>query len=342
MQTLEALQMLTQSAGPCGFEERAVQTAAALLRPLVEEVRIERLGGVTGVRRCGRPNAKRVALVAHLDEVGLIVTGHEKGFLRFATLGGIDPRVLLNREVTLLTEPPQFGLITGGLPREEPDRAAPLSELFIDVGRSEREAEEIPIGTPIVYRERTDSLGEDCYAGKALDDRSCFLILLRMLEQLRDRPLDVDLYVLGSVGEETDSRGAITAAYDLAPDCAVALDVTFGRAPDCGGDECFALGGGPVIGVGPNITEWMFERMKEKAESLTMPYQIEVMVGGGTDGWDIQILREGIPTAVLSLPQRNMHTPVEVVDRRDMEACARLLAAFVEGIGEEALECANC
>ncbi len=342
MTAFEQLARLTQFPGPTGFEGAAAETAAELLRPLADEVWTDTMGSVLGVKRCGKTGAKKLLLDAHLDEVGLIVTGHDRGYLRFSTLGGIDPRILPNREVTVLTDPPLTGIVAGALP-EDDDKAVSMSDLRIDVGLTQQEAQaRIPVGTPVAYREDTFRLGETRVAGKSLDDRSCFYLLLRTLELLRERELDVDVYVLGSVGEEVDSRGAITAAYGVAPDCAVAVDVTFGSSADCSGDECFPLGSGPVIGVGPNIAQWMFRRMKDKAEAEKIPYSVEVMAGStGTNGWDIQILREGISTAILSIPLRYMHTPLEVIDLGDVEQCARLLAAFVERIGEEALSCGN-
>lgn len=341
MNTFETIQKLTQAPGPTGFETQAAETAAQLLRLLVDEVRIDKMGSAVGVKRCGRPGAKKIVLDAHLDEVGMIVTGYDRGFLRFATLGGIDPRVLPDREVTVLTDPPRLGIVAADLPADEPDKAVPISELRIDVGLSQKQAEQlIPVGTPVVYREEEFRLGEKQIAGKSLDDRSCFFILLRTMELLREKALDVDIYVLGSVREETDSTGAITAVYGIAPDCAVAVDVTFGKSADCSGDNCFPLGGGPIIGVGPNIAQWMFRRMKEKAAERNIPYGVEVMAGStGTNGWDIQILREGIATGILSIPLNYMHTPLEVIHQEDVERCAQLLAAFVENIGEEALEC---
>ena len=158
-----------------------------------------------------------------------------------------------------------------------------------------------------------------------------------VLELLKDRRLDVDLYVLGSVCEEVDSTGAVTAAYGVVPDLCAAVDVTHGDSPDAPKEKTFPLGKGPVIGVGPNCTRWMEQRMRRKAEELGMAVQTEVMAGhSGTNGWPLQVSREGVATAVLSLPLRYMHTPIEVISRRDLEDLARLLAAFVEGIGEEA------
>ena len=337
MDMRQALERLCACTAPSGFEAPAAAVAAELLRPLVDEVSVDRMGNVLGVRRCGKEGAPRLLLDAHLDEIGLLVTGVEDGFLRFRSIGGVDPRMLPGRELVVLTDPPRRGIVTcpaGG----EADKSIPLSELFVDVGLSQTEAERaVPVGTPMVYRGGCFALGEDQMCGKSMDDRSCFVTLLRAAELLRDRELDVDLYVLGSTQEETHSTGAIAAAYGIAPDCCVAVDVTHGDSPDASKDKTFPLGGGPVIGLGPNCTRWMARRLERKAEELGLDVQLEVMAGSsGTNGWPMQISREGIATAVLSLPLRYMHTPIETVHRDDLDHTAQLLAAFLEGLGEEA------
>ena len=190
--------------------------------------------------------------------------------------------------------------------------------------------------TPVVYRGSCAPLGKELLWGKSLDDRACFALLLHTLELLKGEELDVDLYVLGSTQEETHSTGAITAAYGIVPDLCVAVDVTHGDSPDAGKGETFKLGGGPVIGLGPNCTRWMVRRMEDKARELNMDIQREVMSGNsGTNGWPLQVSREGIATAVLSIPLRYMHTPIETVCRRDLEDTAKLLCAFLKGIGKE-------
>ena len=303
--------------GPSGFEEKVARAAEELLRPLADEVHTTRLGSVVGVRRCGRENAPRLLLDAHLDEIGFIVTGHDEGFLRFAPLGGVDPRMLPDREVVILTDPPIHGVVACLPPHvqtaEDMGKSLPIKDLFIDVGLSQEEAERrIPVGTPATYRGGCAPLGEDLLYGK-----------------------DVDLYVLGSTQEETHSTGAITAAYEIAPRMCVAVDVTHGDSPDASKHETFKLGGGPVIGVGPNCARSLSGRLKELAGELDMPVQIEVMSGSsGTNAWPIQVSREGVATAVVSIPERYMHTPVEVVHRKDLEDTAKLLAAFVESLGE--------
>ena len=341
----QMLSRLCALSGPSGFESEVAEAAAELLRPLTDEVYITRLGSVAGVRRCGREDAPRLLLDAHLDEIGFIVTGHEEGFLRFAPLGGVDPRMLPDREVVILTDPPIHGVVACLPPHvqtgEEMDKSLPIKDLYIDAGLSQEEAERrIPVGTPAAYRGGCTPLGEDLLSGKALDDRAGFAVLLDVLERLRGKTLGVDLYVLGSTQEETHSTGAITAAYEIAPQLCVAVDVTHGDSPDASKNETFRLGGGPVIGVGPNCARSLSGRLKELAEELDMPVQIEVMSGSsGTNAWPVQVSREGVATAVLSIPERYMHTPVEVVHKQDLADTARLLAALVESLGEGEKTC---
>ena len=178
--TLEQLCALN---GPSGFESEVTAAAAELLRPLVDEVTVDRMGSVVGLRSCGKAGAPKVLLDAHLDEIGFLVTGHEEGYLRIAPLGGVDPRMLPDRELTFLTQPPVHGVASCLPPhiqsREDMDRSVPISELYVDVGLSQEQAQRlVPIGTPAVYRTGCFPLGEDLVCGKALDDRACFAILL--------------------------------------------------------------------------------------------------------------------------------------------------------------------
>lgn len=335
------LEQLCALPGPSGFEGCAAAGAMELLRPLVDEVYTTRLGSVVGVRRCGKPGAKKLLLDAHVDEIGILICGEEDGFLRFRTLGGVDPRMLCDREITLLTEPPVFGLVSCLPPHvqtaEDMNKSTPVSELYLDVGLSSEEAKaRIPIGTPGVFRGGCFPLGEEQCCGKALDDRACMTAILYALELLRDKALEVDLYVLFSTQEETSSAGAITAVNRIAPDICVAVDVTHGRTPDGPKDKTFALGDGPAIGMGPNMSRGLTNTLIALAKREEIPCEIEVMSGHtGTNAWPMQICREGIATAVVSLPLKYMHTPVEVISRTDLESTAKLLAAFVREAGKE-------
>ncbi len=341
METEKQLRLLSGIGAPSGFEHPAVSAAMELLMPLMDEVWTDRMGSLVGVRRCGKPGAKRLLLDAHLDEIGLIVTGWKDGFLQFSSIGGVDPRMLPNRELTILTDPPRFGLVACLPPHvvsvDDREKAADMSEMFVDAGLIQEEAERlIPIGTPMVFRDSFLRLGQRQASGKAMDDRSCFTALLQTAELLRGQELDVDLYILGSTREEVSGAGAKVLVQALCPDFCVAVDVTHGRTPDSPKDQALVLGGGPVVGIGPNTTKWMGKRFLEKAGAEGIQVQQEVMEGNsGTNGWGMQVGNEGVATAILSLPLKYMHTPVETLELSDVEALSKLLAAFVVDIGKE-------
>lgn len=341
MNYFEYVSRLCLAPGPSGFERRAVEEAVQLLTPLVDQIRTDRLGSVIGLRRCRKPHAKKLLLDAHLDEVGLIVTGIEEGFLRFTSLGGIDSRILLDRELTVLTDPPMLGVVAVKPPHimqpGEGDKSIPLKELWVDIGLDQQTAEQrVPIGTPMVYREDVFRLGKDRIAGKSLDDRSCFAVLLRTLELLDGAELNVDVAVLGSCFEETSGDGALVATFAEAPDCAIAVDVTFGVSHDGPKEVGFPLGSGPAVGIGPNCAHWMVAGLRQAAQAEGIPWNPEVMAGeSGTNGWGMQVAREGVPVALVSLPLNYMHTPLEVISSSDAEQTAQLLAAFICGLREE-------
>ena len=341
MDIKKTIEMLSAVPGPSGFEEQAAEMASQLLEPYMDSVRTDRLGSVIGEKRCGRKDAKRLLLDAHIDQIGLIITGYDKGFLRFYTLGGVDPRMLPGRELTILSDPPVFGLVSCLPPhvqsKEDMEKAAPIKDMVIDVGMDEQSAKKcIPIGTPVIFAGEVIKLSETVLSGKAFDDRVCFATLLYALDKLGDKPLGVDLFVLGSVQEEVGTRGAITGAYAIAPDYCIAVDVTHGATPDAKKEETLAFGGGAVIGKGPNCSRAITNRLIETAKKKDIKYQIEVMEGhSGTNGWPIQVSREGVATAVLSVPLKYMHSPIETVSLSDVEATAELLAAFVSEFSGE-------
>lgn len=336
---------LCSATGPSGFEADVAQLAVQWMRPLVDEAYVDRFGNAIGIRCCGKPGAKKLLLDAHLDEIGLMVTGIEEGYLQFRSIGGVDPRMLPDRELTILTNPPRFGVVACLPPHvQQPGdagKATPISEMRVDIGLSQAEAERVvPLGTPMVFRGGCFALGERQICGKAMDDRACFAILLRAAELLQDKKLDVDLYLMGSTREEVSGAGAMVGTFALAPDCCVAVDVTHGKTPDSPGSLELELGKGPAIGIGPNMTRWMTQRMLDKAEKEKIPYQTEVMTGHtGTNGWHMQIAREGVATSVVSLPLKYMHTPIEVLEEQDIERVAALLAAFAQGLDREVFSC---
>jgi endoglucanase len=340
--TRSLLETLSSLAGPSGFEAEVVRTAVELLKPLTDEAYVDVFGNAVGILRCGKPDAKRILFSAHLDEIGFIVTGAEEGFLRFAPIGSIDPRMLPGRELTIMTDPPTFGIITCLPPHvlsaEEMDRSFPMEDLRIDPGLSKEDVlKTIPVGTPAVYRAGFFSMGKDAVCGKAMDDRACFVAALLALEKLKGKAQEQDIVVLGSTREEIDHGGATVGTFSLDPDLCVAIDVTHAETPDGGPKhtDC-VLGAGPAVAFGPNHTPWVRDRLFSLARQKEIPTQRIVMEGKSyTDGWEMQISREGIPTCVVSLPTRYMHTPMETISVQDIESLADLLAALMEAPGWE-------
>ena len=343
MDLRETIMLLARENGPSGFENHAAAPAKALLEPLADQVYTDVLGNLTAVRRCGREDAPVVMLDAHMDEVGLIVTGYENGSLRFSSLGGVDARVLPATEVKLLTpDGPIRGVIDflppHVVPAAEREKPLAMDKLFIDAGfASDEEAEKhVPLGTAAVYASDCFALGENQIAGKALDDRSCAAILIAVMEELKDKPLAVDLVVNLASQEEVGGRGAQVSAYAVNPDYAVAVDVTFGKSPETPAHKCVKMNGGAVVTIGPAASRTVSDKLLSLAKDKEIPYQIEVVGGhSGTDGDDILTSRGGVATGVVSLPLKYMHTPVEVVDVRDAESVVKLLTAWVLSFGEE-------
>ena len=346
MNYTEELKNLSLATGPSGFEFPVSEICAKILAPYVDEVSCTELGNVIAVKRCGLENAKKLMLIAHIDEIGLIVTGYDEGFLRFASIGGVDRRMLPARELTILTDPPLFGVVGAaaphGLTAAAMTASIPMEDLRIDTGLSAEEArKKIPVGTPVSFRSPFFMLGDDVVCGKSFDDRACFMGIAAAAELLKGKDLPWDVYFVGSISEELGMRGAITAAYKVAPDVCIAVDVCHAWTPDVSAkDYVSELGKGPTVTLGPNTCPPVVKRIRELAAKKRIPYQIDVAGGNtGTDAWTVQISRAGVATAVLSLPLRYMHTPQEAGSLKDIGLLAELTAAFAEDPGEEVLSC---
>ena len=325
MDIRDIIARLSASAGPSGYETGAVSAAAELLAPCVDEIHTDTMGNLIAVKRCGKPGAPKVMLDAHLDEVGMIVTDHEGGFLKFASIG-VDPRILPGLRVRVCADSPIIGVITCLPPHvtdpDDRDKAFPIEELRVDCGLSESEARElVPVGTRIVYGTEPFFMGDKTVCGKSLDDRACFVILCRVMDLLKDENLPVDVCVLGSVQEEYTAAGASTSAYSMQPTEAIVVDVSFAETPDSK-EYCKPLGSGPMIGVGPVMNRRISKRLQALAKELEIPFTREVLPSWtGTNADEIQISREGVAVCCVSLPLRYMHTPIEAVDLDDIEHC---------------------
>jgi len=326
--------------GPAGFEEPVAKRVAALLEPYMDETWTDVLGNVLSVRRCGKANARKLLFDAHIDETGLIITGAEEGFLRFASLGGADSRILPATGINILTDPPIYGVI-GVMPphvlkKEDTEKTVKIEDMFIDVGMSQDDAAKlVPQGTPAVLAHGVRRLGTDNLCGKALDDRAGVAAILRAIEMLADATLDVDLYIMASVQEEVGTRGAAPGVYAIAPDFCVVIDVGHAKTPDSKPVETREeLGGGVIISRGPNMNSEFTETIVKLAVEREIKHQINVEPGGnsGTNARTIQISREGVATALLSIPMRYMHSAHEVISLSDLENTAHLLAETAKAL----------
>lgn len=335
MELIQLTKELCSLSGPSGFESAVFDYIAGYVSPFADEVKTDAMGNLIALKRCGKPGAKTILLDAHMDEIGFVVTAVENGFLKFSELGGVDARMLPAREVKVLTEPPLFGVIDTmpphALKKEDMDKAIESDKLYIDVGLPQEEAERlVRPGTPVVYAAGCEELGEKQLCGKALDDRSCAAILMKAFEELSAMELSVDVVLLISTQEEVGLRGAAVGAYNAMPDYAIVVDVTHAKTPDAP-EVTMELGKGAAIGIGPNMNRAMTKRLFALAEERKIPCQTEVCPGGssGTNAAVIQVSREGVATALVSLPIKYMHTPLETACCEDMESVRRLVVAYV-------------
>lgn len=343
MTLTETILELSAMAGPAGFEQPVAERVKELLTEYMDEVQTDVMGNVVGVRRCGSENAKKLLFDAHIDEIGFIITGIDEGFLRFSTLGSVDARMLPASEIKILTESPIIGIVDTLPPHlqkdGESDKALKAEDLTIDIGMKQEEAAAaVPLGTAAVFNTGARLLGDGMICGKALDDRACFAAVLRALELLRDAKLEVDLYVLASVQEEVGTRGAKTGAFAVNPDWCVSVDVGHAVTPDCKNYETKDCGGGTVISKGPNMNRALTELTVHLAKENGIKHQIGIEASGdsGTNARVIQISREGVATALLGIPLKYMHSPVETICIADAEETARLLCEIAKALKGDA------
>lgn len=332
---IEALiKQLSAIHAPTGFEAPVRDALRAAWAGLVDEFQLDGLGSLIGIKRgSGAEPRRRIMICAHMDEIGLIVAEVRDGFIRTASLGGIDYRPLLAQAVIVHGRrdlPGVFGAAPPHMARvrkKYPDAA----DLWIDVGLPAADAAElVRVGDPITFDSPPVDLKGDRIAGKSMDNRVSLAALTLCLHELQRRNHLWDVYAVASAQEEIGPYGALTSAYQIQPDIAVAVDTTFGIQPGVGDDEGFALGGGPTIGLGPNFHPRLYQTARDIASANEIKLQTEPLPGNsGTDAWVIQVSRDGVPSLLLSIPIRNMHTPVEVVDVRDVKRTGRLLAAIV-------------
>ncbi len=333
----ELIRRLTETYGPSGHEEQIRQVIQRHLDGLVDDMRTDTLGNLIARRgaRSSEPGLK-VMLAAHMDEIGIVVTHiDEKGFLRFAPVGGVTPLTLLgSRALFADGTVGVFGRETRDADGDRPK----IERMFLDVGAADRGGVPVNVGDVACFLRPMADLGPRLVA-KALDDRIGCAVLIQTLHELDDTPHE--LYVVFTVQEEVGLRGAVTSTYGVAPDLAIAVDITgTGDTPEAR-TMAVALGKGPAIKV-KDRAMLAHPRVKtllmEAARRAGISYQMEVLERGTTDAAAMQITREGVPAGAISIATRYAHTPSEMVDYGDVMGTVRLLTALLGNpIGAEQL-----
>lgn len=343
MNTEGLLSQLSEASGISGYESAIAGILTQYVAPYVHDVTSDALGNLimhkAGVRDEKSP-PRSIMLAAHTDEIGLMVTKLEEGFIRFTRIGGVDVRTILGQEVVVHGKRPLVGIVGSRPPhvlsQKERQQPPTLEKLFVDVGLSaDGLAGLVQPGDLITMKREFLPLAHGYASGKALDDRAGVAAVAFCLEELATLQHSWDVYAVATSQEEVGLRGAMVSAYGIAPDVAIAIDVGFGKQQGVKEKESIEMDGGPAIARGPNLHPKMYQGLLDTAQEYELKHQTEVIPGrSGTDAWAIQVARDGIPTGLLSIPLRYMHTSVETICLQDIGRTGRLMARFIAKLDE--------
>ncbi len=341
-ETPSLLDALLRAPGPSGYEA----PAAAVWREAASFAELSSDGIGSSIARIGDEDAKPLlAVVGHIDEIGLVVSHiDEKGFLYFSPIGGWDPQILVGQRVEIQAKAGPVPGVVGRKPIHllDPDqrkKVVELKSMHIDIGAGSREeaAELVGISDPVVIAAEPVSVAGGRLVSRAMDNRLGAYVALEALRRCHERgSVSGSFAAVAAAQEEIGLHGAGTSAFQVRPDLAVAVDVT--HATDAPGVEekevgSHPFGSGPVIARGATLSPRVFELLVAAAESAGIDHTLE---GAGssthTDADAIQISRSGVPTGLVSIPLRYMHSPVEMVDLADLEAVVELIAAFAASL----------
>jgi putative aminopeptidase FrvX len=340
----EHLKELLRAQGLSAFEAPVRDIIAAAWKQAAPKQSVSRLGSLHALQPgSGRAPRPKILLTAHMDKVGLMVTQVIDGFCRVTEIGGLDARILPGQPCTIHGREPVSAVVilphAGLLPPDRKAEAARLQDLWLDTGLPAAEAARlIRIGNPVSFAQQPLDLANDRIAGPALDDRAGVAALTVCLEELAASPHRWDVIAAATVQEEETLGGAFTSAFGLKPDLAVAVDVTFAAGPGLPEHKTYPTGEGPTIGSGPNVHPAMCRAFVQATARAGIKYALEVMPAhSGTDAYAMQITAEGIPTAVIGIPLRYMHSPVETVALSDIRQTGKLLAVMAAALDDKFL-----
>jgi len=340
--SLRFLKDMMNTPSPSGFEAGVQNLIRKRMKECGAGVTTDVHGNVIGVINAKAP--VRVMLSGHCDEVGFMITYiDDKGYLYFASIGGVDPGIATGQRVRIHTSKGDVLGVIGRKPihlleQDELNKQVKIHELWIDIGaRDKKDAQKvISIGDYATFDVGFMELRNDMVCAHGFDDRAGAFVVIETLRRLEGKKLDVAVYGVATVQEELGLRGARTSAYGIDPHIGIAVDVGFatdfpGSDPKRVG-ECF-LGKGPTLHRGPNINPKLSEIMEASARAKKIPFQVTAEPRAtGTDANAIQINMKGVASALLSIPNRYMHTPVEVISLKDLDECSHLLAEFIAGL----------
>jgi len=352
LETLKQLLFsLVEIGSPSGFEEPMMRRIVEELKPLCDEVYDTPRGNVVGVQRGTDPEAPGIALAAHMDQVGFVVSNmDEKGFIRFRRVGGAVTRSIMGHQVRLLTEKgPIMGVVgikPGHITKpEEAHKVPPIEEMYIDIGADSKEevySRGVEIGTPIVWNTAPVELGNNYVATAAADDRAGLAAMMTVARSLSDKPIPATVYYVGTVEEEIGLRGAEVAVHGLDVDMAVAIDTCpAGYQPDINmRDLYYEVGKGPALHIGELGSRTRFGSQVLRrwlvgvAEENDILYQTGLM-HGGTDASAMQQTRAGLAACTIGVPRRYSHSPVEVLSLDDLYNLTMILTVAIEGLTKD-------
>ena len=347
---LPFLKSIISVAGLSGYEAPVADLIEQKWTPLVDQISRSRLGSVHGLKTGTPPKGKisadksprpSVLIATHMDAIGLMVTKIVDGFLYVTNIGGIDARVLPGTPVLVHATgsgEELYGVIVmppnNLLPDDAGKGAVALKFLMVDTGLTPSEvSKRVRVGDRVSFNTEPVELSGGLVSGHTLDNRASVAALTICLEELQSKSHAWDVWALASVQEEVTLGGAATSAFQLRPTIAIAMDMTFGKGAGANGYQTFPLGKGVTLGIGPVIHPFLHKRIKEVAERIEIPVKDEPMPElSSTDADAMQLAADGIPTLLVSIPQRYMHTPVEVVALKDIQRAGRLMAEFIASL----------
>ncbi|PLX71894.1 MAG: hydrolase [Desulfuromonas sp.] len=343
----EFFKELVEAPSPSGFEQPAQRVIRKYLHDAADQLTGDVMGNLIA-RLAGPERAPRLMLAGHCDEIGFMVKYiDEQGFLFFAAIGGVDAHLVPGQRVTVHGAQGPVPGVVGKRPihqidAKDRDKVVPLKNQFIDIGCSDRASaqELVAVGDPVTFAVGVERLQGTRLTSRALDDKMGAFIVAQVLREVKRRARQsIDLYAVSTVQEEVGLRGGTTSVYGVKPDIGIAVEVGFASDyPDAdhkqAGEIC--LGNGPVIARGPNINPVLFDLLTATAREEQIPFQVMgIPRASGTDANVMQLACGGVATALISVPLRYMHTPVEVLDWNDLDGTVRLLTALCERINEQ-------